>query len=474
MRTWIIVGMIPCAPKGAKNSDEAWHSAVRTVLTPLRNLDITCTSLKWNSDDGFNYQCYPLLAASVRDHPEQVIVAQVSYGSCPKCKIPNSVSMGHPTFRPLDYWRDQDVYLELLDEPNINVLHTVGVHPIRNQLCQYPLCNVYRLLQPDELHQLLLGLVKDLLHWLLKYLKGINVKDQFDNWFTSVPQYLGLQRFSESFDEMTNNLWQGKEIWGIIRTLAVDWAPIVDCSKDDGKTAAETASDNMVLGPVRALCESSRIVSQQDHSDRSLTALYDALKWFYKKKGTFLVQKISKSAMANCMNSCQENPISYDNKRFIISMLRWMFRCTPLKWLHETGEGKFRCARTEPDKRQPCGQMLTGRVQTSDWSAKSITWHLSNARCSINDFQYDEQQLLQDLGTKPTCPRSSFAKKRATMITTAEEEVYGAANMTANKSVEFRIHLSDAETKATTWSIADTDRMASHIPRQIHGIYLNE
>jgi len=71
--------------------------------------------------------------------------------------------------------------LELLDEPNINVLHTVGVHPIRNQLYQYPLCNVYRLLQPDELHQLLLGLVKDLLHWLLKYLKGINVKDQFDN-----------------------------------------------------------------------------------------------------------------------------------------------------------------------------------------------------------------------------------------------------------------------------------------------------
>jgi len=92
----------------------------------------------------------------------------------------------------------------------------------------------------------------------------------------------------------------------------------------------------------------------------------------------------------------------------------------------------------------------------------------------MNDFQYDEQQLLQDLGTKPTCPRSSFAKKHATMITTAEEEVYGAANMTANKSVEFQIHLSDAETKATTWSIADTDHMASHIPRQIHGIYSNE
>jgi len=29
----IVVGFIPCAPKGAKNIDEAWHSAVGTVLS---------------------------------------------------------------------------------------------------------------------------------------------------------------------------------------------------------------------------------------------------------------------------------------------------------------------------------------------------------------------------------------------------------------------------------------------------------
>jgi len=85
--------------------------------------------------------------------------------------------------------------LELLDETNIDYLHTLGFHLIRNQFWQYPLFNVYRLWQPDELHQLLLGLVKDLLHWLLKYQKARNVKDQFDNRFTSVPRYPGLQHF---------------------------------------------------------------------------------------------------------------------------------------------------------------------------------------------------------------------------------------------------------------------------------------
>jgi hypothetical protein len=97
------------------------------------------------------------------------------------CQSPNGAPMGHSTFRPLDNPRDEHVYLKLLDRTNIDVLHPLGVHPIHNQFWQYPLCNVNRLWQPGELHQLLLGLVKDLLHWLLKYLKAGNVKDQFDD-----------------------------------------------------------------------------------------------------------------------------------------------------------------------------------------------------------------------------------------------------------------------------------------------------
>jgi len=84
----------------------------------------------------------------------------------------------------------------------------------------------------------------------------------------------------------------------MIRTLAVNCAPILQCSMDDGKTMAETASDEMVMGAVRALCEFALLVSQQNHSDLSLTALDDALKRFYRKKGVFREQKMSKSAKA--------------------------------------------------------------------------------------------------------------------------------------------------------------------------------
>jgi hypothetical protein len=84
---------------------------------------------------------------------------------------------------------------------------------------------------------------------------------------------------------LKSGTWQGKEIHGMIRTLAVNCAAILDCSKDDGKTAAENTSYEMVMGAVWASCEFSLLVSQQNHSDLSLTALDDEPKRFYQKKG---------------------------------------------------------------------------------------------------------------------------------------------------------------------------------------------
>ena len=214
------------------------------------------------------------------------------------CQLLKGLLMRHSTCQALDNLTDQQAYSELLDEANIDVLYTLCVHPIHNQFWQFPICNVYQLWQPDELHQLLLGLVKDFLHWLLKYLNVTNVKDQFDNRLTSVPQYPGLQRFSKPFDSTKNSSWQAKEPWGMIRKLAVNCTPILDCSKDDRKTPVETASNEMVIGSVQVLCEFSLLVSQQNHSDLSLTALDDALKRFYQTMGFFRDQKMSKSAKA--------------------------------------------------------------------------------------------------------------------------------------------------------------------------------
>jgi hypothetical protein len=89
-------------------------------------------------------------------------------------------------------------------------------------------------------------------------------------------------------------------------------------------------------------------------------------------------------------------------------------------------------------------------------------------------FQHHQRQLFQVVGTKATIPRSIFTKKLAEMKTAAEEEVYGAVNMTANKHLEFQVRLSHAGTEATTWNMADTDRIVSQLESGIYGITSND
>jgi hypothetical protein len=117
--TRILVGLILCPLKDASNTDEASQSTVGTVLFLLQNHDITGSGLKWNWADGFQRQCYPLLAAWGGDYPEQVMIAQVSCGSCPMCTILKGAPMGHSTCQVLDNATDQHVDAELLDEANI-------------------------------------------------------------------------------------------------------------------------------------------------------------------------------------------------------------------------------------------------------------------------------------------------------------------------------------------------------------------
>jgi hypothetical protein len=99
---WILVGLISCPPKGAKNIDKASHNTVGTLRSQPRHLDLTGPGLKRDCADGFQRQLYLLMAAWVGEYPEQVMVAQVSYGSCPTCEIPKGAPMGYSTFRPLD------------------------------------------------------------------------------------------------------------------------------------------------------------------------------------------------------------------------------------------------------------------------------------------------------------------------------------------------------------------------------------
>jgi len=264
--------------------------------------------------------------------------------------------------------------------------------------------------------------------------------------------------------------WQGKEIWGMIRTLAVNCAAILDCSQDAGKTAAETASDEMVMGAVRALCEFSLLPSQRNHSDLSLAALDDAPKWFYRKKVAFRGQKLSKSAKAKVDE--------------LLARESHHLREQKIQKVHAAMEVQLYGAEkvTTSKRRQFQVRLNRARQAATIWSDADRQRAIEQLESQIHQvtpgkrklfdklFQHHERQLLPEVGTKATGPRSIFAKKLAQMKTAAEEEGYVAVNMTADKRVQYPVCLSDAGIEATTWSIADADRVVNQLEREIYSI----
>ena len=81
---------------------------------------------------------------------------------------------------------------------------------------------------------------------------------------------------------------------------------------------------------------------------------------------------------------------------------------------------------------------------------------------------------MQEVKTKATGPGSNFSKELALKTTAVEDEAYRVANMTADKRLQFQLHIHDAETEALTWSVADTERVTIQLEREIYGITSNE
>jgi hypothetical protein len=60
------------------------------------------------------------------------------------------------------------------------------------------------------------------------------------------------------------------------------------------------------------------------------------------------------------------------------------------------------------------------------------------------------------------------------MQAAAKDEAYGAANITADKGLQFQITQFDGETEATTRSLADTEHVTIQLESEIYAITLNE
>ncbi|KAH9029816.1 hypothetical protein EDB85DRAFT_2074389 [Lactarius pseudohatsudake] len=216
--------------------------------------------------NGFHRRVIYGLGPYIADYPEQVLISGIVTNWCPKCTAHRDdlETLGTPRSR-----EQTDALRELLGLGELWRLYGV-VGDVEPFIDDFPCADVYELLSPDLLHQIIKGTFKDhLVHWVTAYVRrkhpgapGKVILDDIDRRIAATPPFTGLQRFPEGrgFKQ-----WTGDDSKALMKVYL---------------PAIEGYVPNKMLYAVRAFLDFCYIARHNVISEITLTKLEDALAQF--------------------------------------------------------------------------------------------------------------------------------------------------------------------------------------------------
>ncbi|PPQ76696.1 hypothetical protein CVT24_010903 [Panaeolus cyanescens] len=189
---------------------QVYHMCLSLVFSPLKETahhpDIV------RCPDGHFRRAIYIIGPYIADYPEQVWLAGIVQGWCPKCDAhPNNLD--DPTAHLRSHERT-DFMINSFDPGILWEKHGIrdDVVPFTHS---FPLADIHATLTPDLLHQLIKGTFKDhLVEWVNQYLHithgethALAIIADIDQRISAVPLYSGLRRFSEgrNFEQWTGD-----------------------------------------------------------------------------------------------------------------------------------------------------------------------------------------------------------------------------------------------------------------------------
>ena len=122
------------------------------------------------SSDGIWHQCHSIFAMFIGDYLEQTLITCTHNGHCPKCCVLHEQLGEYNQFPPQDFNEVTDLYL-LADSDSHAfhaACHEAGLKPVHHPFWEsFPLADIYLSITPDILHQMLQGVMKHLIAWLM-------------------------------------------------------------------------------------------------------------------------------------------------------------------------------------------------------------------------------------------------------------------------------------------------------------------
>ncbi|EIM87672.1 uncharacterized protein STEHIDRAFT_56247 [Stereum hirsutum FP-91666 SS1] len=214
------------------------------------------------------------LGAYIADYPEQVTLSGVVSDWCPKCTAYRDDLDGPAVSRTQSLYEDLVDLLgtaELRTEYGINA----AVEPFTLDL---PRADIYEMISPDVLHQLIKGTFKDhLVDWVGEYLAlehgsearaGVYL-DEIDRRIAATPPFAGLRHFH---DGRRFKQWTGDDSKGLMKVYLPALVGLVD---DD------------IVRTITAFLDFIYIARRQDLDEISLKDLDRALVNFHRFREVF-------------------------------------------------------------------------------------------------------------------------------------------------------------------------------------------
>ena len=278
----VLIGYIPTSKllglsnKAARHRavTNLFHACMRDVLQPIVVPGESGVAMK--SGDGVWRRCHPIFANFVGDYPEQALVTCTFSGRCPKCTVAPGELGVYQTFPPRLRQLAIDTY-RLADE-EVHVFHAAcrnaGLKPVYHPFWEsLPHADIFISITPDVLHQLLQGMMRHLIKWLVAVFgpTEINARSR------AMPPNHKTMLFTKGITTLSRvSGHEHKKMCCILLGLIVD-LPI----------PAGGVSTRLVR-TVRALLDFLYLAQFQCHTSKTIDRLQDALSAFHDHKEIFM------------------------------------------------------------------------------------------------------------------------------------------------------------------------------------------
>lgn len=224
--------------------------------------------------DNWIRRIYPIPFALSLDYPEQRLATAVKYGRhCPVCTVPPHEREHLMESHPLRTHDSTQAQIRQQLEDNLDKRDDRWVHPIDNFAWGHPRFNIHQAVASDILHQLLKGILTDVVGWIQRivaeearynqdWMGTASGKTQIDQRFRAISAFPRLPTFKD-FSNVKQ--WTGSERKGIARQLLVAVAPLLHRRPN-------------VVQFLKAVLDFLFFALYSSHDDITLDFMLDALK----------------------------------------------------------------------------------------------------------------------------------------------------------------------------------------------------